>query len=151
MLRKIMFYVMTGLIILGQGNTAVAEEFIGGLRKVKGSAYIERKTQKIAAQNGAKILQNDILKTGPDGSMGVIFNDNTRISIGPESELIVLRYLFEPDQSRFSFLGKIIKGTLSYISGSLGKFAPDSVAVETPTTTIGIRGTRFLVKIENPE
>jgi hypothetical protein len=144
MFKKTILFTLAAVMILC--NMSFAEEIIGGLRKVKGIAYIERNNQKIVAQNGSKILENDILKTGIDGSIGVIFSDNTRISIGPNSELVILRYLFEPNQSRFSFLTKIIRGSLSYISGSIGKLSPDSVVVETPNATIGIRGTRFLIK-----
>ncbi|OGP62929.1 MAG: hypothetical protein A2V65_12175 [Deltaproteobacteria bacterium RBG_13_49_15] len=148
MLKKIAIFILAPLTI--QANVLFGEEFIGGLRNAKGTCSIERNGVDIPAQNGFKILQNDILKTGPNGSIGVIFKDNTRISMGPDSRIVMSRYVFEPDQNRFSFLAKIVKGSLSYISGSLGKLSPESVAVETPTATVGIRGTRFLLKIDNP-
>jgi hypothetical protein len=43
----------------------------------------------------------------------------------------------------------MLKGTVAYISGLIGKLSPESVRVETPTASIGIRGTKFVVKVEN--
>ena len=43
---------------------------------------------------------------------------------------------------------KIFKGTFSYLSGVMGKLAPDSVKIETPVGMVAVRGTHFLVKVD---
>jgi hypothetical protein len=42
------------------------------------------------------------------------------------------------------------QGTLQYISGLIAKLAPAAISIETPTGTIAVRGTRFLLRVEGP-
>jgi hypothetical protein len=42
----------------------------------------------------------------------------------------------------------MLKGTVAYLSGLISKLSPDSAHLETPTASIGIRGTKFVVKVE---
>jgi hypothetical protein len=134
--------------LLGACPGWAEDQDIGGLRKVKGSASIERTGQVMAAKPGMPIRQNDVLVTGPDGSLGVIFKDNTTISLGPDSRLVVSEFVFKPEQKEFSFIIKMIKGTASYLTGIIGKLSPESVKFKTPKATVGIRGTKFLVKVD---
>ncbi|MCI5146835.1 MAG: hypothetical protein D3923_15250 [Candidatus Electrothrix sp. AR3] len=103
------------------------ENFIGGLRKVKGSGVIIRQGKQITAQNGVRVIMGDKLMTGEDGAMGVIFTDNTRISLGADTEISITRYIYNPRQGVFAFLTNMAQGTASYISGIMSKMAPDSV------------------------
>jgi hypothetical protein len=63
------------------------------------------------------VTENDVITTGPTGSVGMTFTDNTRISLGPNSEFRVSDYLFAPDRSAYSFVSKLTKGTMEYASG----------------------------------
>ena len=49
---------------------------------------------------------------------------------------------------RDQFGSKLTKGTLNYVSGAIAKISPEAVAVKTPTGTIGVRGTQFVVKVD---
>jgi len=136
------------VIFLLPAISASGEDFIGGLRKVKGSGTVIRDGKRIAAQNGVRIIMGDRLITGSDGAMGAIFTDNTRISLGADTEITITRYIYNPKEGVFAFLTSMAQGTASYISGVMNKMAPDSVQFKTPTATVGIRGTHFLVKVE---
>ncbi|MBW1851236.1 MAG: FecR domain-containing protein [Deltaproteobacteria bacterium] len=95
---------------------------------------------------------NDLLTTGDTGAMGITFKDNTMISIGPDTEFVVDEFVYQPRQNNLSFGSKMMRGTLHFVSGTIAKLSPESVSVKTPVGTIGIRGTRFLIKIEeNPQ
>ncbi len=133
-------------ILLFMPPAAFAQEFVGGLRKVTGSGTIIRDGQQIIAKDGIRIKMGDKLITGSNGAMGVIFTDNTRISLGSDSEIKIDDYIFQPDQGTFSFLTELVQGTASYISGTIGKLSPKSVRFKTPTAVVGVRGTSFLVK-----
>jgi hypothetical protein len=126
------------------------EDGIGGLRKVEGTGTVLRKGQVLKALNGLRIHSGDTLRTGKDGSMGIIFIDNTRISLGPDSEITIDQYLYNPQEGKFSFLTRIAQGTASYLSGLISKVAPEAVQVQTPTATVGIRGTYFLIQVDPP-
>ena len=67
--------------------------------------------------------------------------------MGPLSEMVLADFLFQPESRRFAMLIKLFKGTFSYLSGSIGKLAPESVKIETPVGMVAVRGTHFLVKI----
>ncbi|SPE29144.1 conserved hypothetical protein [Candidatus Sulfopaludibacter sp. SbA6] len=94
------------------------------------------------------LLLNDILQTSADGLLGVILQDGTRISIGPNTELKIDRFLYEPAEGKFGLLLRLGRGVLAYISGKIAQFSPDSVTVETPVGVLGLRGTHFAVSIE---
>jgi hypothetical protein len=102
----------------------------------------------LPAAPGLKIMAGDTLGTGRDGSLGVILRDDSSLSIGPESRLVLRSFLFSPSDGKFSLVARITRGTMAYLSGLIGKLAPGKARFETPTATIGIRGTRFAVKVE---
>ena len=89
------------------------------------------------------------LKTGANSSMGVTFKDNTVMSFGPNTELTVDEYLYSPNKGKLKLGATMAKGTLAYLSGAIAKIKPDAVSVKTPTGTIGVRGTHFVVKVED--
>ncbi len=129
---------------------AATQESIGIVRTSSGTATINRGGQILPAAVGAKLLAADTLTTGSDGSIGVILRDNSTLSIGPESNLIIQEFLFSPAEGELGLLARITRGTMAYISGLIGKLAPESARFETPVATIGIRGTRFAVKVGDP-
>jgi hypothetical protein len=129
---------------------AAAQESIGIVRTSSGTATINRGGQILPAAAGTKLLAADTLTTGSDGSIGVILRDNSTLSIGPESNLIIQEFLFSPAEGKLGLLARITRGTMAYISGLIGKLAPESARFETPVATIGIRGTRFAVKVGDP-
>jgi hypothetical protein len=95
-----------------------------------------------------KIWENDTLRTGHNGSIGMVFNDDTFLSLGPGSILVIDEFVFAPKQGKFSIVIRMVKGTAAYLSGLISKLSPDSAHFNTPTASIGIRGTKFVVKVE---
>ena len=122
--------------------------FVGIVKNVEPEAFIIRNDLPENAVIGNKIVMGDLLKTGSDGSMGVILKDDTVISMGPNTEILIQTFLFEPAKGELSFIARMAEGTISFISGQIAKLAPDSVHLETPVATIGPRGTHFFVQVE---
>lgn len=145
MLRKKIILSLLVVLLLAP-LPAFAQDFVGGLRKVTGSGTIIRDGQQIIAKDGIRVKRGDKIITGANGALGVIFTDNTRISLGANSEININEYSFQPAQGTFGFLTELIQGTASYISGAIGKLSPNSVKFKTPTAVVGVRGTSFLVK-----
>lgn len=130
-------------------TTVFAEESAIGFVKVStGEASITSSNGIIPVQPGAPLYLGDILKTGEKASLGATFIDNTMISIGPETEVTIDEYLYAPAKSELKLVARLAKGTLQYISGVIAKLRPEAVSVKTPTGIIGVRGTRFLAKVE---
>lgn len=124
---------------------------VASIKTSKGPASVLRQNREIPAQIGEKLYIGDSLKTGVHGSVGVIFKDNTLLSIGPRSEIVISEFLFSPADGKLSIVTRLLKGTAAYLTGIIGKLSPESVRFETPVANIGIRGTKFVVKIEDPE
>ncbi len=140
------FWVM--LAVAALYSTALAHEDAGYIKSLEGSAVIVRGESSIPAKLGDPVQMNDTVITKPDGSLGITFMDSTRISIGPDTEFIINNYVYKPKEKQLSFVSKIGKGTLHFISGNMSKLKEDAVELNTPEGTVGIRGTRFLVKVE---
>jgi len=136
--------------VLAPGIDAAAHEIIGIVRSSEGAATVTRGESVLSATPGKKLLEGDILDTGPDATLGVILRDNSTLSLGPGSRLAIDEFLFSPAEGKLGLLARITRGTMAYLSGLIGKLAPGSVRFETPTATIGIRGTRFAVIVGTP-
>ncbi len=121
---------------------------IGKVKTAKGEVLVVHDGQESPMAVGDKFYQNDIIKTGKESSVGVILEDNTVLSLGSQSEIAIDEYVFSPEKGKLSMIASMIKGTASYLSGIIGRQSPESVKINTPDATIGIRGTKFLVKVD---
>ena len=128
---------------------AMGEEPIGKTKTGKGDVFVIRGGKQIPVNIGDKLYPKDIIRTGADSSVGIIFEDNTILSLGPKSEIVIDEYVFAPEKGMLSMITRMVKGTASYISGIIGRQSPESVKFQTPDATIGIRGTEFLVKVKD--
>lgn len=120
---------------------------IGLVKNVSGDASVTTAGKQLKAEPGTSIYQGSVLKTSAKGSMGVTFKDETVMSFGPNTELSVDEYLYAPAQGKLKLGSKMTKGSLNYVSGMIAKLQPDAVTVSTPTGTIGVRGTQFVVVV----
>jgi hypothetical protein len=149
--RKLFFlWIVIFILVSVSGTDAFAgpSPAIGIIQKAAGTATVVRQEGTLSAKIGLEIYQNDTLRTGPDGSIGVVFNDDTLLSLGPESVLVIDEFVFAPGQGKFSIVIRMLKGTAAYLSGLISKLAPGSAHFKTPTASIGIRGTKFVARVE---
>lgn len=127
--------------------SGAVEQPAGRVKNVAGEAYVIRGEQRSEAQPGYSVFQNDILETGEASSLGVTFRDESRLALGPSTRLVVDEYVYQSEGDK-SFLTRLVRGTVLCVSGVIAKVSPGTTRMETPDGTIGIRGTRFLVKLE---
>jgi len=142
---KVALFIFGSLAVSAWG----AESIAGVVKAAQGSSVVRRGTETIPIREGMHLLVNDILNTSADGRLGVIFQDGTRISVGPGAELTIDRFVYEPADGKFALALRLARGVLTYISGKIAQFSPESVSVETPVGMVGLRGTHFAVSIEN--
>lgn len=136
------------LVGLFAGASAAAEAPIGEVKTANGSVSILRSSGSIDATVGQKVEAADVVRTGPDGTVGITFVDETMMSLGPNSELALEKFRFDTTTHDGAFETSVRRGTLSVISGKITKQSPDAVKVKTPRSILGVRGTFFLVKVE---
>lgn len=124
------------------------ESIAGSVKIVQGGATVIRNTETLPAREGMHLLVGDSLQTAGDGRLGVILQDGTRVSMGPNTKLSIDQFLYEPAQEQFGLVLKLARGVMAYISGKIAQFSPGSVRVETPVAVCGLRGTELAVTIE---
>ncbi len=138
------------LVSLAAGFAVVAGATdIGQIKVAKGKVSIERGGQTLPGEVGARLQPADVLKTGADGSVGVTMSDNSLLSAGPNSVLALDRYEFDSTTSQGQFDASLQKGSLAVISGRIAKQSPDAMKVRTPSSILGVRGTEFVVSVND--
>ncbi len=138
---------LQGLLLFALATQAVAEDAIGIIKTRTGEAMVERAGDTLPIGEGDEVFLNDVMVTGADGSLGITFKDNTRVSLGNNTRLTMDAFVYAPADENYSFVARIGRGTMFFTSGVIATVAPDEVAIETPSATIGVRGTRFLVRV----
>ena len=136
------------LLLLGNLIAFGAEDIAGSVKNVTGTAVIRRGTQTIPAKEGFHLQVHDTLQTSADGRLGAILQDGTRIGLGPNTEVSIDTFLYEPASGKLGLLLKLARGVMAYFSGHIARLSPGSVTVETPVGVIGLRGTRLAVSLE---
>ena len=121
---------------------------IGQIKTLSGDVFIVRENVKSPAKAGDLLEKADTLMTGADGRVGLTFIDNSRFSLGPNSQIALEKFTFNPTTQDGEFVTKVDRGTLAVISGHIAHNAPDAMKVKTRTTILGVRGTHFLVQVE---
>ena len=120
----------------------------GRIKVVSGSAYIVRGGEAIPARAGELVFAADGLRTGDDASLGVTLKDDTRLSLGPNSEVRLERYVYAPGDGGLGMVLKFVRGMAAYVSGRLARIAPESIRLETPAAIVGVRGTTLAVRVD---
>lgn len=131
-----------------QAQATGAPQPVGYVMTVKGDVSVRTDGVDVAAIVGTPIKLGAELITGANGSMGVTLRDNTVMSFGPNTRLTVDEFQFAPAKGELKLATRITRGTMNFISGVIAKLKPEAVAISTPTGTIGVRGTHFMVKVE---
>ena len=135
------------IVYLGVFSLLLANE-AALVKKVKGDVNILRQDKELSVSMGAKIFEKDIVITNSRSSVGLIFKDNTRISIGANSRFEIEEYLFEPENKKEAFVTNLVKGSMECMTGLISKVNPKAFKVKAKTATMGIRGTHFIIKVD---
>ena len=125
-------------------------EPVGRIKSATGETTIMRAGQTLSATIGTDVFESDQLRTGSDGRLGITLRDETRVALGPNSDLTLAQFAFAPEAGRLALGLRLARGALSYVSGVIAKLAPAAVRIQTPTAVIGVRGTHVLIKAEAP-
>jgi hypothetical protein len=137
-------------VLLFGASVARAQEGTGAGRvKVSsGAAFVVREGRAIPATPGQVVFEADVLRTGTDGRLGVTLNDDTRLSLGPASEVRVDRFAYASADGGLRLVLKFVRGVTAYVSGRIAKLSPDAVRLETPAAIVGVRGTTLVIRAD---
>lgn len=149
--RSALAGLLLSVVALCSASALAADTGIGMVKVAKGGVSIHRGEQRLAATPGTEVHVADRVVTAADGAVGITLRDNTLLSAGPNSSLSLDKYWFNGTTNAGAMDTTLKRGTLSVVSGKIAKQSPESVRFRTPTTTLGVRGTEFVIETVGTE
>jgi len=136
-----------GILLLALASPALAS--IGSITEAKGGGQIRRGPSAMPAGRGAGIEKMDTVSTNSQGKFKIVFVDATTVNITENSRLVIDAFVFDNNNKAKGKLGlKVALGTVRYASGALAHGNPKGVNIRTPTATIAVRGTDFVMSVD---
>tara|TARA_B100001057_G_scaffold70849_2_gene64992 strand:+ start:1155 stop:2255 length:1101 start_codon:yes stop_codon:yes gene_type:complete len=122
---------------------------IGEISELRGNGEITRvnSSEALTAKLDSDIFSFDDVRTG-NGRLAIEFLDDSVVKLTEHSKLIIDEYIFDPDPSKSKMALNMASGTARFISGAFGKINKENITINTPTATIGIRGTDFTTTVD---
>jgi len=130
----------------GSGRAAVAPEGESVARIVA----IRGRAEAVSGGGAARairlkspLFKGDTVKTGVRGRLQIHFLDNSLISLGRETEMLIEDFAYRPEESQGRLVTSVKQGVFRVMGGAIAKIAPDNFETRTPTATIGVRGSFY--------
>ena len=122
---------------------------IGEISELRGNGEITRvnSSEALTAKLDSDIFSFDDVRTG-NGRLAIEFLDDSVVKLTEHSKLIIDEYIFDPDPSKSKMALNMASGTARFISWAFGKINKENITINTPTATIGIRGTDFTTTVD---
>lgn len=124
---------------------ATPDEPIGNVATLTGTATVIRNKDSVALKLKDDIFFNDTVQTSSGASLGITFNDATTFHLSENARVTIDSYVYEEGGSKNSGVFGIGKGTVAFVAAALAKTG--NMQINTPTATLGIRGTTGLVEV----
>lgn len=128
-------FIIAPVYAVGPVATVVAAR--GDVQAFDGSGKSRKLTIK------APLFEEDTLQTDARSKVQIMFTDNTLISLGNATTMKIAEYRWQPERNDGALKTKIKEGTFRVMGGALALAAPQNFKTETPTATIGIRGSMY--------
>jgi hypothetical protein len=125
---------------------------IGNITELNGAGRVVREVQKdledtFQASLDFNIESYDNVQTS-NGRLGITFLDDSQVRLTEHSELIIDEFIYDPDPSKSKMALQFASGTARFITGKLATIDKENILIQTPSATIGIRGTDFTVTVD---
>ena len=135
--------ILLSLLTLPSGALASA----GAIGELKGSGVLERNNEVIEGNKGVSVQSMDTAVTA-NGRMRIDFVDETRVDLTEHSRLLIDEFVYDPANDVGSLTIKASLGGVRYASGQIAKRYRQNVKIKTPSATIGVRGTDFIMVVD---
>ncbi|MFN0114067.1 MAG: FecR domain-containing protein [Paracoccaceae bacterium] len=138
-----LFRLLGAISLLLLPVSAPAKE-VGGVVALQRGAWITGAEGRSRLAPDMRISMKDVIETDGAGSAQLLFDDGTKIAIGPRSKLVIDEVLMRSSTRASRFAVSAVSGSMRFITGKSPKSA---YSISTPTATMGIRGTAFDVAL----
>jgi hypothetical protein len=129
-----------GLIAVAVAGPAVALEASGKAIAVLRNAAASGPGGDRALETQGAVYAGDVIKTDRRGTAQILFADNTKMVVGPNAQVTVDRFIYQGSSQASTFAINAVRGSFRFITGVSAK---NVYSIDTPTATIGVRGTAF--------
>ena len=139
---------VVAVLLTGFGNIYAADD-IGGVSEQSGSpgSIFRTSGEELTAELDTGIQSYDNVET-ENGRLKIEFVDQTQISLTEHTLIEITEYVYDPDPSKSKMAMNFVAGTARFATGGLGLVPKENIQIETPTATIGIRGTDFTTTVD---
>jgi len=127
--------------------SAASTATIGRIKSLTGGVSIDRAGQALPALIGMALQQGDRLRTGPDGGVGITLADDSLLTAGPSSQLLISRFAFNPTTYDGALDATLSRGSLHVVSGLIARKKPEAISFKARTVVLGVRGTEFIIDL----
>lgn len=147
---SLLFGLAGAALSFGTASEVLAQTtaWVGQVKVSRGIVALERAGQRFPAPVGLRLKENDVILTEANGSVGLMFNDNSVLSMGPNGEVLLERYAYDSTTYLGAFDAYVKRGAVSIEAGNLANAAPESVRVKTPQAEIRGQTRSFAVNVE---
>jgi len=115
---------------------------IGAIQEISGDVTVIRTDgTEQGVSIGTPIFQGDVIETSENGAVNIMFVDETTFAVSEDARLAIDEYVFDASTQSGSSNFSVLKGVFVFTSGLIGRENPDDVTIDTPSGSIGIRGT----------
>jgi len=137
------------LCVLLLSTSMNLEAAIGTItEQVNSPPSIQRQKTTLTGTKGTRVEMQDAVKTTA-GKVGITFADDTKVQVNENSRLVIDDFVYDPKSTKGGKLAvNVAAGTVRYASGQIAKNSPQNVALNTPTATVGVRGTDFTATVD---
>ena len=92
-------------------------------------------------QSGEPVFIGEEVKTDAKGHLQILLLDETVFTIGPNSSILIDKFVYDPKSHAGEIRASITKGVFRYVSGKIAAKKSANVSMKLPAATIGFRGT----------
>jgi FecR protein len=144
--RLTQWQVVLCVILVTFAHSATAA--IGSItEQINNPPSIQRDKQTLTGAKGTSVEMNDAIRT-QQGKVGITFDDNTKVQVTENSKLVIDDFVYDAKKGSGKLALNMALGTVRYASGAIAHSNPNSVAINTPSATIGVRGTDFTATVD---
>ena len=133
---------------LAQAQESAATARAGTMKIVQGQASVTDAKGERTLKPGDTVTSADRISTGADSAASMVLRDGTTMVLGANSRIDLKNFAYDSTTQEGNVFVSVLRGSMRMLTGLIGKTRPESIQVTTPTSTIGILGTDFIVQVE---
>jgi hypothetical protein len=95
---------------------------------------------------GIDVQANELIRTGANDRAHLVFLDGTALTVGPNAQLTVDKFVYDPNTKVGELAVSATQGVLRLVGGKISKTNP--ITISTPSATISIRGGICVLEVQ---